>query len=617
MVPQMNRPKKRIILVNLAHEWHKTKVDLEKSGKLTIQLKQQVQNAEQNIVRLLRDAEPLVRLHGPASVLEAYLFNHYLKIEFTPEHEQLSLEDFKSIQEAANYNLEQEKTLPSFNLKTVDIDGALLGVTTVRNSVFHAVTNSQLGDYVIVKFTQPVKNIPLFINHEGITYRTDIFGGSKLRGKFSDGDYGSLIAVTLRAGEFFRQWFTSEESFWYAQRAFLAHTKANASKTIHGPLKIATVPDKTKLTIRDKLIVQDGFGYIKSSKVAQLKLNNVDRMAMRDAKNVPFEALHAYECEGNRNATEELFNAAKNEYLLRRNYVTPKVQAKAFACTVPKHTAIGVPVLGKNVILSSKALWGDFVKDGVMIGKNPYSARNLQFADSNGISWLPSLEKLKVFQYSLTGFYADNTNEVVGSFFKGLLGVIPDNDWPAEYYDADIIVSSKDQKLNQSWISSDEKNSDQDKKQQIRLNGVLVIIQELHKKQLVGIPLSMAERLGTDYDGDEYDILSAINFPSVADLVRSESKTAILNPKIAKSFTPRQSAGNYARILSLRKPLLETWVSILKRFYHLDRQQRIDFAAAMAPTNLLEQWLVNGLSDDHASDLDIVVIEMQVGIKFW
>ncbi len=225
---------------------------------------------------------------------------------------------------------------------------------------------------------------------------------------------------------------------------------------------------------------------------------------------------------------------------------------------------------------------------------------------------------MKIFQYRLTGLYKKG-GKLIGTFFKGMLAVIDDDKWPKKYAHAALLVSSKDQKLNQAWAEETDKIRDQNTGQTYRLRAVLVVKREATKKPVVGISKKIAIELATDFDGDEYDLIPLDEFPALAAMLEKATASAIKNPKIKKSFTPRTTIGDIIRIIGLRKPLLETWVGINNRFYYLPEDKREGYATKMAQEHMLNAWLGPKWADSlprGQKDLDIVTAEMQLGIKY-
>lgn len=610
-----SRQDRRDLLINLAYSWHRYARELqEQHSKTSAHV---MDNADQKIKGLLLEARKLPRKPQSITVLEAYLMSFYLKIHETPEHKRLTDDEFHDIQAEAYFAIDADNELPSFEMTTIDQDRNELPKTTVRSSIFHAITNSRVDDFVMLKFTKPIKDrkIPLFMTINNIIYRTDVFGGSRLRPDLGDDNYGSLILVSLRAAEFFRHWLTSEESFWYAQRAFMPRSEGVPPQSLHGELRVLTVPDEDNYVINGKFLVHDGFGYIKESVAKRLGLRPLERSDASHKRNVAYQSLQSYDID--MRASKNLFDGLVNRHRSGElEPLSPLDQANGYSPTLPKTTAVGVPIAGRSIMVPNTPQWTKLAKNGTMIGRNPYSSMSLQWIPHNRVVVNHNLNSFRAFQYTLTGLYPGYMDMISGSFFKGLLGVISDKDWPAELNNIDLVVSSKDEKLNQAWLEEADKDHDQARTRRITMHGVLYVTDDMYKKHVMGLPPELTDKLAGDFDGDEYDALDSEAYPDVVNMAIAQSGKAIANPKIRKSFTVRKHEGNYERILALRKPILETANSIQNRFYHLRPSERVAFAVQMGESNLLNRWLEPKVACQFVDFLDIVTAEIQLMIKF-
>ena len=122
--------------------------------------------------------------------------------------------------------MEQPKSSPlplKPNKEPIKIDiinerGKKTGEYTLNDSIYRQIgLEKAFGNYVIIKFDKQVKasKMPLFVHYEDKMYRTDVLGGTKLKSKSGEGNYGGLIAVPIESGEFFKTVLTYDESFWY------------------------------------------------------------------------------------------------------------------------------------------------------------------------------------------------------------------------------------------------------------------------------------------------------------------------------------------------------------------------------------------------------------------
>ena len=616
---------KQILLINLAHAWHKLAIALERVKNINDK-QLSLATYKDKIISLLKDAYAYINDNKlNVTVLEAYLYSYYLNYDIKPHYYKLTAKDINAIKQGAKATLQNTKDIKPIFVPVITPSGKKIGEYSVYHSIFHAITNSKLGDYVIIKFTKPTaeRKIPLYVEYEGVVYRTDIFGGSRLKPNPKEGDYGSLIGVSLQAADFFeQQWFLSEESFWYASRAFMPEEADQEVKSSRGKIKIITVPDKDKEEIFLGLMVQDGVGFIKESIASTLKLSDVDRKnAHNKVKALAFQALQAY--EPNKNVALEMLNHAIK-------HQDPK-DPIAPSYTMPKKTFIGIAAK-EGIILPDDDMWREYASDGLMIGRNPYSAKRIQVIDDKDIKFSKELSHIKVFQYTMTG-YLENANKpkkrnksyqssLTASFFKGLLVVVPDDKWPQKYHDISIIVSAKDQKLNGKWLSEDYKKKDQSSRNKYNFYTTLVVKQEYNKQFVGALNKEIADALAGDFDGDPYDIMPTKGFSLLASLIKAGQNDAIPNPKIDKSYTLRSKSGNFHKILGLRKPILPLWNVIVNRYYYLMPSEREKLASMLANDHRLREWLGETWSDQLKDDIkrelrlsDIIIAEMQLGVK--
>lgn len=615
---------KRSLSIKLAHNWHRLALSLEKSNNGSFQHREHLNNIKETIVRLLKLTQPLLsKKHAhKASILESYLFSYYLNIDLLPCHRR---HDHQAIKMRAYENLKNNQAPQQHTVFTIDTHGNVLKEEKINNSIFHAITNEELGDYIFVKFNRSVndKEIPKFINFRDKLYRTDVFGGSFIKTKLKDNNFGRLIGVEISAGEYFTSWFASEESHIYAGRSFMPKTSGKKQKSLLRKLRVATIPDSMKRRVLDDIIIDDGFSIIRSSVASELGLESITspKKSKTTDKNLTYQAIHGYLGASNLAVAQELFENSgirrdpKLKYDIQNNHVTPSI------FTPTKRSAVGIPVGRKGILLPDNKPFVKFAKEGILLGRNPYDASILQAIDGSNIAYAEVLNEAKVFQYSLTGFSDDFKNdEVVGLFLKGIAMVVPDQEWPPGYDSVDVISSSSNIKLNQLRREEKDKLLDKNREQVFNLYGILHVTQEMHNKDIIGIPRHIAtDKLAGDYDGDEYDVISASQYPKLKDLIHKEMAQANPSPKIDKSFSPSRSAGVFSRIIQMRKPILEMAVGILGRYYYMEKNDRRSFADHMVKNSRLTMWISDyGFKEniENLSSEEKVAIEIQRMIKF-
>ncbi len=102
-------------------------------------------------------------------------------------------------------------------------------------------------------------------------------------------------------------------------------------------------------------------------------------------------------------------------------------------------------------------------------------------------------------------------------------------------------------------------------------------------------------------------------------MLMQEGETIIPNPKINKTFTPRREIGNLQKILQLRQPLLERWITILTNIYDLSEAIRNQLATEVTDPSILEELLgvdwQKKLTIKNMTPYNMMLTEVQFGIK--
>ncbi len=596
----------------------------------------QVQIYQDKIVTILNYLQVFVPIEQMSMQL-AYLFSIYCKDkEFAPEHTPLTPEGVEEIKRKATQQLDHPlmplKESKNIRIVRVNLKGETVSEYYLNDSIYNAIAPG-IPNYIIITFHGPQKanRIPLFFPYNGKMYRTDVFGGTKLNANITENKFGSLIAVPIEASEFFKTWFTSDESFWYGQRAFLPENEDCGSKGLQGRFCMALIPDALNYTMMESFIVQDGCGYIKQSAADKMGMTAPDALQSLQPAHLTYQAIQSYESKGQTAVVEELIAQCMPPIIPAiasiKNKKVPSGSTlgsiyPSLMVGLPNHIGLAIPVSGNKVIFGAETPWVNYVneKEGIIIGRNPYDGKKLQFAD---IGFSPVLGKLRCMQYTLTGYTPVADAAPVGRFFKGLLVVVPDAQWPEAYASCELMVSAKDEKMNQTWKTEQAKNSAQnsEKATEITLCGMLAIKQEYPRARLIGVPKNVAQVSAGDYDGDEYNVLSTKKLPHFKEMVIKGASDDIPNPKIPKTFTPRTNISNFVKILELRKPLVERWISIQNIIYSLSLSERAKFAAEIAVDHKLEiilgeEWYKNlGMNTNAPTAMQIMIAEIQIGLK--
>jgi tetratricopeptide (TPR) repeat protein len=573
------------------------------------------------------------------SLRDAWLIHAHLQKECTPVYTHPTADECNRLQNAAWEKLNHPPTAlnknvsDSISIAEVNIAGKKIRDYIINDSIYHELgIAQQFGSYIIVKFDRPMKasKIPLYITFDGEDYRTDILGGSKLKAKMSSASYGGMIAVPLAAGDYFTKWFTNQESFWYGQRAFLPEEEGMNNIGSKGEYTVGVIPDELKFPVFfGFLTLGDGCGFVKKSSIATAMGIKQAQVAKETSSFTTYQAWQHYPAATYREVVKEwMDNAAPKLQAYKNNEINNTSSNTAtqlhgyFLGNIPKVSATILPAKGNKVIFPALPNWLNCTAKGAIIGRNPYSAKVLQTLNPEDIDFSTALNQLVCFQYTLTGYSKSaNNNECCGHFFKGILVVLEDNIWPQEFADCNILVSTKDQKLSQSWSTANDRSCSQQAKspERISVHGVLVRTKTI--SQVAAVPAKIAKKLNADYDGDEIDKILGETLPRTMQMVAKESQSALPNPKLPKTFTPRESIGNYKKMVELRQPLLERFTTIANLLYYLSLKQKQELAVKMAKTHILKEILGSawktqlGIELNENDDLLIMQAEIQVGLK--
>jgi pentatricopeptide repeat protein len=573
------------------------------------------------------------------SLRDAWLIHTYLQKECTPVYTRPTADECNRLQNVAWEKLNHPPTAlnqnasDSVSIAEVNIAGKKIRDYLINDSIYHELgIAQQFGSYIIVKFDRPMKasKIPLYVTFDGKDYRTDILGGSKLKAKMNSASYGGMIAVPLAAGDYFTKWFINQESFWYGQRAFLPEEEGMNNIGSKGEYTVGVIPDELEFPVFFGFLTPgDGCGFVKKSSIATAMGIKQAQVAKETSSFTTYQAWQHYPAATYREVVKEwMDNAAPKLQAYKNNEInntSSNIAAQLygyFLGNIQKVSATILPAKGNKVIFPALPDWLNCTAKGAIIGRNPYSAKVLQTLNPEDIDFSTALNQLVCFQYTLTGYSKSaNNNECCGHFFKGILVVLEDNIWPQEFADCNILVSTKDQKLSQSWSTANDRSCSQQAKspERISVHGVLVRTKTI--SQVAAVPAKIAKKLNADYDGDEIDKILGETLPRTMQMVAKESQSALPNPKLPKTFTPRESIGNYKKMVELRQPLLERFTTIANLLYYLSLKQKQELAVKMAKTHILKEILGSawktqlGIELNENDDLLIMQAEIQVGLK--
>lgn len=261
-----------------------------------------------------------------------------------------------------------------------------------------------------------------------------------------------------------------------------------------------------------------------------------------------------------------------------------------------------VPARDDRLVVPDTAQWRALAREGLILGRNPYDSKNLYSVPAAEIDYSPTLagpgeatdgQRPTVFQYTLSGITDDDTGGHATHAFKGMLMIVPDANWPAEFAEQDVLVSSKDQKLSSAWHSAEDKKQAQAPAQALRLalHGHLVH-KEDRTRQIIAVPAGIADKLAADYDGNEFNVLPMAGHAQLAAHIARKNRKGMDNPKQPKTFTPSaDDVSRRDRIVQLRQPLVAHWSTASDVYHALPKAVQTRVAQGLAPEQVIASAL--------------------------
>ncbi|MBP1299731.1 shikimate kinase [Bradyrhizobium elkanii] len=526
-------------------------------------------------------------------------------------------------------------------LPVVDMRGQRLTTDPeIRYSVLHRLTE---GKVPVVAVQLPGKPSSFMLTRtlsvDGIPYRMDLFGGSKLKpprltlaqvgarapgGRRIEQAGGKLLAIPYAdtaAGTDFEQlsraWAPFKEAYFYTQRRGFAGSPsikglAPQDSVLEGAFKISLLPDRPAERAHPFALVgpngpialrpHDGTGFIKASLAGKMRAvrlageqNGPDRVpAYAEGKraSVPASALHHY--PRSEKVADEARDKARNWLNSRQNkeLTSEELYRTVTAAHIDAPAAIAVPSSDGRLHVStikSDTLAGT---TGVLIGRSPYDKPNLRpFAAeqvtsaADGDPTAAFLDRCIAVQYSLNVAQKSHGELAADDptfFAKGLLIVVPDEIWPADFADLDLVMSAEDVKIHSSWTSAKDRT-----KQDTALEtvGVLQAAEVFAPGSLVAVPPVEQKRLDGDFDGDAVIIVGdrPALYQHVRQFDQQEQAQGVRSLKPPKSHTPAIEDDRYqfsrtSQILAATQGVLETYTGLLRSFLAQSPEARHWFA---------------------------------------
>ncbi|WP_224741217.1 shikimate kinase [Bradyrhizobium sp. 2S1] len=526
-------------------------------------------------------------------------------------------------------------------LPVVDMQGRPLATEPeTRYSIFHRLTS---GAIEVVAVQLPAKPSAFMLartlTYKGVPYRMDLFGGSKLKAPkptvleiaanapakpavASSG--GKLLAIPYAEtapGTSFeklsRAWAPFKEAYWYTQRRGFAAPPAIKDLGPHdyaleGAFKLLLAPDRPaneahpfRLTGPEGPIAlrpHDGCGFIKASLAERMLAvrragpeEGPDRMpAYGEGRrsSVPSSALQHYP-RSERVAGEAREKAkAWLESRGGESLIGEQLFRTVTAGHIDGSGAVAVPSSDDYLHVpecKSETLTGT---GGVLIGRSPYDAPNLRplayervKSAADGDPTAAFLDRCVAMQYSFS--VAEKSREELAaddpSFFaKGILIVVPDELWPADYTDRGLVMSAEDVKCHSNWT---------ERKDRVKADtlvdcvGILQATEVFAPGSLVAVPTGEQKKLDGDFDGDTIVIVG--DRPQLYEHVRlfddKEQARGVRSLKPPKSHTPAIEGNDYkfsraSQILAATRDTLEIYSGLQRSFLAQSHQARRWFA---------------------------------------
>ncbi|WP_244749619.1 XopAD/skwp family type III secretion system effector [Mesorhizobium sp. L-2-11] len=524
-------------------------------------------------------------------------------------------------------------------LPVVDMQGRPVATEPERRySIFQRLTAGALPVVAVqMPGTPSAFMLARTVNVNGVPYRMDLFGGSKLKpprltvsqiaarapgelAKLSGGKLLAIPYVDTAPGTAFEQlsrtWAPFKEAYYYTQRRGFAAPPAIKGLGVHdyaleGAFKLSLLPDRPanqehpfKLRGPDGPIAlrpHDGCGFIRASlanlmpAVCRAGEQGPDQMsAFGEGRksSLPVSALQHYpRCDQVADEVREKATAWL-ESQQEPTLTTEELFRTVTAGHIDGPGAVAVPSNDECLhvpTLKSETLTGT---SGVLVGRSPYDKPNLRPFAAERVKLAVDGDPTAVFLDNCTAIqYSFNVAQKSGRelaaddptfFAKGILIVVPDKMWPAAYADRVLIMSAEDVKCHASWTTS---------KDRVKVDttvdclGILQATEVFAPGSLVAVPTGEQKKLDGDFDGDSLVIVG--DRPQLYEHVRQfdqeEQARGLRSLKPPKSHTPAIEDGRYkfgraSQILAATRNVLEIYTCLQRDFLAQSHEARQWFA---------------------------------------
>ncbi len=538
-----------------------------------------------------------------------------------------------------------------YELVIVDIKGKEIKREKMVSPIFRKITNNK---FCFIKVQLPESTtedtFKKIITFQNKNYRIDMLAGSSLKSTINS--QGSVYGVEVESVGLLKNFLGFEESSYYAQRALFPLVVGGVDGQIRG--RTLPVGDKDEKTFYLKngtpIQIEDGWGYIVQSLADKMQEGGLSREKRTPSEESGRASYQMYEWLDTENfeIVNELVNDGlqawdkffqSNQHLGYANTVThdgilntttkdiEKIKTLHSILTTGKpamESGVSMPVSGNKFVVPQNTRYTSKTKgQGASIVRSPADKQNFYPVPAQDIDQSSKQSKfvsdIEGIQYTLTG--RDNG---VLTFFKGMLGIIPDSQWPDTWEGLDMIVTSKDRKLYEHWVkdSSLQGKEKTDTPQNDRatahksiqdflIQGSLVATQWFKKGSFIGVPNEMQKWLGGDYDGDEIGMVFDSHNPMLNKQVGKVFEQEEVNPKLIKTFTHNPHSTRSKRLVDMRSSNVGLWSSLAAQVKSLTIEQYSTLAKQTAKDRLLPK----DSNIDNLPEGTRMIKEIQLGMK--
>ncbi|MCP4745837.1 MAG: hypothetical protein GY874_06795 [Desulfobacteraceae bacterium] len=529
------------------------------------------------------------------------------------------------------------------NLQVYDIDGKLIRKNDRHYTILGRLTKKKLP-LVRIALPQNLKRYQLEskINIDGKEFRFELFGGNLMKpktkkvkdliyegfhtNKFNDNkqishkyfnkqgsNHGMLPAVpveeTKRGSDFedlTKKLFPNKESFYYFNRMMTSAPSKNicaknpTGYVLEGQFNLALLPDRSENELHSFYVKttvlrpHDGCGFIKASlakKITILKSGKIPPIRKHKKNYLPCQALQHYKSDnevvketvaGINDDCVGLNDSNGVESLYRK--LTGGIECDIAIAVPSGDNCVHLPYLKGQTFQTNR-------NAGIILGRAPYDKKNIFAIEKNRVKLLADNDQTAIFlnensviQYTFvaqdrTDF---NKKEFPLFFTKGLLVVVPDDLWPADFKDNNVVMSAQDVKTHTDWTKSKMRVTADTS---LLAQGILQAIKVYPPGSCAAIPLKEQDKMDGDFDGDCISVVAGR--PCLFNHVKKHSNENSINYSLKpdKSFTKaidNKQAYHFSRsrqIMETRSHVLETFSDIQGRFLAQPLKEQSDLAS--------------------------------------